>query len=176
MLMIRVIIAILAALAIASCTYAPRNTKIDQTYTARQMAVGMGDQPNGAMTSTTHEDESLAGSKALQSTQATNNQSPTQNAGMSLTRLEKIRQQRISGLENTPKVPSSNVAASDYITIGSTKADVARIQGTPKSIDTSLNMMGLEEWGYNDFDRIKFKNALVSEWYNSSGKLKVKMY
>ena len=174
--MIRVIIAILAALALVSCTYAPRNTKIDQTYTARQMAVGMGDQPNSAMTSTTHEDESLAGSKTLQSTQATNNQSPTQNAGMPLTRLEKIRQQRISGLENTPKVPSSNVPASDYITIGSTKADVARIQGTPKSIDTSLNMMGLEEWGYNDFDRIKFKNGLVIEWVNYSGKLKVKMY
>lgn len=173
--MIRVIIAILAALAIASCTYAPRSTKIDNTYTARQMAVGVGDQPNGAMTSTTHEDESMAGSKALQSTQATNKKLPNQNAGMPLTRLEKIRQQRISGLENTPKVPNSNVATLDCITIGSTKADVARIQGTPKSIDTSFHMIGLEEWGYNDFDRIKFRNGLVSEWYNSSGKLKVKM-
>ena len=171
--MIRVIIAILAALALVSCTYAPRNTKIDQTYTARQMAVGMGDQPNSAMTSTTHEDESLSGSKALQSTQATktNNQSPTQNAGMHLARLEG----KIGASENNPKAAGSNVGASDYITIGSTKADVAQIQGTPRRVDNSFNMIGIEEWGYGGYDRIQFKNGRVSEWNNASGILKVKM-
>ena len=59
MLMIRSIIAILAALALASCTYAPRSTKIDNTYNARQMAVGVGDQPQDAMTSTTYQGDAM---------------------------------------------------------------------------------------------------------------------
>ena len=54
--MIRVTTAI-AALFLVSCTYAPRSTKIDQTYTARQMAVGVTSQPNGGITSTTTVEE-----------------------------------------------------------------------------------------------------------------------
>jgi hypothetical protein len=38
---------------IASCTYAPRNTQIDQTYSARIMAIGVSEK-SGGITSTTH--------------------------------------------------------------------------------------------------------------------------
>jgi hypothetical protein len=86
-----------------------------------------------------------------------------------------MRQRRISGVDNSPKVATSNAPAADFITIGSTKADVARIQGTPRRVDNSFNTIGIETWGYGGYDRIEFKNGRVNEWNNSSGFLKVKM-
>jgi hypothetical protein len=171
------VIALFTAILLASCTYAPKTTKIDTTYNARQMAVGMGDQPTGAMSSTIHEDESPAGNQASQPTQTTgpNNQASNTSPGMPLARLELMRQRRISGVDNSPKVATSNAPAADFITIGSTKADVARIQGTPRRVDNSFNTIGIETWGYGGYDRIEFKNGRVNEWNNSSGFLKVKM-
>jgi hypothetical protein len=167
---------LLITLFLTSCTYAPITTKIDTTYNARQMAVGMGDQSTGAMSSTIHEDESPTCNQDLQQTQATtNNQASNTSAGVPLARLEQMSQRRISGVDNSPKVATSNAPAPDYITIGSTKADVARIQGTPRRVVNSFNSIGVETWGYGGYDRIEFKNGRVNEWKNSSGFLKVKM-
>ena len=167
-------IGLFITLFLASCTYAPKTTKIDNTYNARQMAVGMGDQPTGAMSSTIHEDESPSINQASQPTQTTGANNQASN-GMPLARLEQMRQQQISGVDNSPKVATSNAPAPDYITIGSSKADVARIQGTPRRVDNSFNTIGIEIWGYGGYDRIEFKNGRVNEWNNSSGFLKVKM-
>ena len=158
MLMIRVIIAILAALAIASCTYAPRSTKIDNTYTARQMAVGMGDQPNGAMTSTTHEDQVSVSGDAQSKTQQT---------------LKILNEEKLNQFEANPQGQESVIGASKFITIGSTKNDVVRIQGTPTSIN-KYESLRQEMWHYG-YSSITLKNGLVYEWSNTSSNLKVKM-
>ena len=158
MLMIRVIIAILAALAIASCTYAPRSTKIDNTYTARQIAVGMGDQPNGAMTSTTHEDQVPVSGDAQSKTQQT---------------LKILNEEKLNQFEAKPQGQESVIGASKFITIGSTKNDVVRIQGTPTSIN-KYESLRQEMWHYG-YSSITLKNGLVYEWSNRSSNLKVKM-
>lgn len=44
---------LLITLTASSCTYAPRNTQIEQTFSARIMAIGVSDK--GGITSTTHE-------------------------------------------------------------------------------------------------------------------------
>lgn len=44
---------LIAPVFMASCTYAPRTTQIDQTYSARIMAIGVSDK-SGGITSTTH--------------------------------------------------------------------------------------------------------------------------
>ena len=137
------------AMQFASCTYAPRNTKIDQTYNARQMAVGVTSQPNGAMTSTTTLEEVPASGDAIPSSQ--------------------------QHLATYPEIRVPELAIqSNFITIGSTKNDVARIQGTPITIE-DLSIIDEENWHYKDYNRIKFKNGLVSGWNNSNGKLKVRM-
>jgi hypothetical protein len=158
MLMIRVIIAILAALTLASCTYAPRSTKIDNTYTARQIAVGMGDQPNGSMTSTTHEDEVPVSVDAQSKTQQT---------------LKSLNEKKLNQFEAKPRGQESVIGASKFITIGSTKNDVVRIQGTPTSIN-KYESLRQEMWHYG-YSSITLKNGLVYEWSNTSSNLKVKM-
>ena len=171
-------IGLLITLFLASCTYAPKTTKIDNTYNARQMAVGMGDQPTGAMSSTIHEDEIPIGSQVSQPTEATgaNGQTPDTSTGMPLARLEQMRQQRISGVDSGRNTAINRAVVEEYITIGSTKADVARIQGTPRRVDNSFITIDIETWWYGGYDRIEFKNGRVNEWNNSSGFLKVKMY
>ena len=67
----------------------------------------------------------------------------------------------------------------DYITIGSTKEDVVRIQGPPSSTssDADLGFEG-ETWGWGSGDTfcsVSFnKSGRVEGWYNR-GDLKVKM-
>jgi hypothetical protein len=165
-------IGLFITLFLASCTYAPKTTKIDNTYNARQMAVGMGDQPTGAMSSTLQEDESPSVNQASQPTQTTGANNQASN-GMPLAKLEQMRQQRISGVDNSPKVATSNTSVPDYITIGSTKADVIRVQGTPAAID-KFEMLGEEWWNYGT-SRIVFKNGKVYEWHDYRRLLKVKM-
>ena len=45
---------------------------------------------------------------------------------------------------------------------------------TPITIE-DLSIIDEENWHYKDYNRIKFKNGLVSGWNNSNGKLKVRM-
>ena len=137
------------AMHFSSCTYAPRNTKIDQTYNARQMAVGVTSQPNSEMTSTTTLEEVPASGDAIPSSQQ---------------HLATYPEIRLPELASQP----------NFITIGSTKNEVARIQGTPKTIE-DLSIINEETWHYGDYNRIQFKYGLVSGWNNSNGKLKVRM-
>ena len=143
--------AAIAAIFLVSCTYAPRSTKIDQTYTARQMAVGVTSQPTGGMTSTTTVEEAPASGDTIPSTQQ---------------HLATYPEVRVA----EPAISS----ASNFITIGSTKSDVVRIQGTPTKI-ADLSFINQEMWNYGYYNRITFKNGRVSEWNNSDGKLKVRM-
>ena len=125
-----------AALFLVSCTYAPRST--NQTYTARQMAIGVTSQPNG-MTSTT-----------------TAEQSPV---------IATYPEVRVA----EPVISAS----SNFLTIGSTKNDVVRIQGTPIEV-TKYAYSGEETWRYG-YSFITLKNGLVYEWKNRCNILKVKM-
>jgi hypothetical protein len=125
-----------AALFLVSCTYAPRST--NQTYTARQMAIGVTSQPNG-MTSTT-----------------TAEQSPV---------IATYPEVRVA----EPVISAS----SNFLTIGSTKNDVVRIQGTPIEV-TKYAYSGEETWRYG-YSFITLKNGLVYEWNNRCSNLKVKM-
>lgn len=118
----------LITLLLTSCTYAPRTTKIDQTYNARQMAIGVTSQPNNAMVSTTI-------------------------------------------LEDDEAVPSHNPAHPNSVTIGSSKNDVARIQGTPTTIADCLD----EEWWWYGSSYIVFKQGAVKSWNQGGGALNVAM-
>jgi len=154
--MIRVTTAI-AALFLVSCTYAPRST--NQTYTARQMAVGVTSQPNGGITSTTTVEEASASGDTIPSSQQ---------------HLATYPEVRVAELASKPTSSGTVSGASNFITIGSTRNDVARIQGTPKTIE-DLSIINEENWDYGYYNRINFKNGLVSGWNNSNGKLKVSM-
>jgi hypothetical protein len=154
---------------LCSCTYAPKNTTIDNTYNARQMAVGVGDQPHDSMTSTTIEEEVAATPvptpvPTTRPTPTASNYAPKQqNSNQS------YRERRISELEpNAITQPTYN-----FITIGSSKKDVTRIQGTPSRI-SRYEYSGQEVW-YYDYDSITFRNARVYEWSNLLGRLNVKM-
>jgi hypothetical protein len=148
--MIRFSIPVFITLALASCTYAPRSTKIDNTYNARQMAVGVGDQTKDAMTLTTSED----------------------NRSASEPRLVGLRDARTAQIERTANNLQPAIGESNYLTIGSTKSDVVRIQGTPNEI-TKFDVLG-EEWWYYGTSKITLKNGRVHEW-NNYGRLKVRM-
>ena len=154
--MIRVTTAI-AALFLVSCTYAPRST--NQTYTARQMAVGVTSQPNGGITSTTTVEEVPASGDTITSSQQ---------------HLATYPEVRVAELASKPTISRAISSASNFITIGSTKSDVVRIQGTPTKI-ADLSFINQEMWNYGYYNRITFKNGRVSEWNNSDGKLKVRM-
>jgi hypothetical protein len=149
--------AAIAVIFLVSCTYAPRST--NQTYTARQMAIGVTSQPTRGMTSTTTVEEAPASGDAIPSSQQ---------------HLATYPEVRVPELASTPTSSRSISGASNFITIGSTRNDVARIQGTPKTIE-DLSIINEENWDYGYYNRINFKNGLVSGWNNSNGKLKVSM-
>jgi len=155
--MIRVTTAI-AALFLVSCTYAPRSTKIDQTYTARQMAVGVTSQPNGGMTSTTTVEEVPASGDTIPSSQQ---------------HLSTYPEVRVPEMANHPTHGRNVSGASNFLTIGSTKNDVAIIQGTP----TKVNEFGsLGSWWTYGSSRIEFDSrGRIESWDNYGGNLKVKM-
>jgi len=62
---------------------------------------------------------------------------------------------------------------SNYITIGSTKRDVLRIQGTPKNIQ-KYESLHQEVWDYGS-SSIDFENDRVRQWSNYGNNLKAKM-
>jgi len=152
----RITVAIFA-LALASCTYAPRSTSIDNNYNARQMAIGVGEQSPDAMTSTTHEEEAIGEGDSSNTPSESN---PSQEAGLQESHASYVSQ------EQRPAV-----SAPSFITIGSSKSDVVRIQGTPTEIKT---------WSWGDdwrfgYSKISFDTrGRVKEWINR-GNLKVKM-
>jgi hypothetical protein len=149
---------------LCSCTYAPKNTTIDNTYNARQMAVGVGDQPHDSMTSTTIEEEVAATPvptpvPTTRPTPTASNYAPKQqNSNQS------YRERRISELEPYAITqPTYN-----FITIGSSKKDVARIQGTPTKIEVLSDTY--EIWSFQ-YATISFRNNKVIEWNDVLGSL-----
>jgi hypothetical protein len=80
---------------------------------------------------------------------------------------QSYRERRISEIESNNNQDSQI----DFITIGSTKRNVARIQGTPTSI--RIINARMEVWEYN-WSRINFYDGKVTEWNNISRNLKVK--
>jgi hypothetical protein len=152
----RITVAIFA-LALASCTYAPRSTSIDNNYNARQMAIGVGEQSQDAMTSTIHEEEAIG--------EGDSSNIPTEANTSQEGELQKS-QSSYASQEQRPAVSAPN-----FITIGSSKSDVVRVQGTPTEIRT---------WSWGDdwffgFSKISFDtHNRVKEWTNN-GNLKVKM-
>ena len=155
--MIRAATAI-AAIFLVSCTYAPRSTKIDQTYTARQMAVGVTSQPNGGITSTTTVEEVPASGDTIPSSQQ---------------HLATYPEVQVAELASKPTSSRAVSGASNFLTIGSTKNDVVRIQGTPESIDTGYSWG--DSWWFGS-SIIKFdRNGRIQSWSNYGGNLKVKM-
>jgi len=156
-LMIRSTAAI-AALFLVSCTYAPRSTKIDQNYTARQMAVGVTSQPNGGITSTTTVEEAPASGETIPSSQQ---------------HLATYPEVRVAELANQPTNGRAISGAANFLTIGSTKNDVARIQGTPSKVSEFRSSGSWWTYGYS---RIEFdRNGRIESWDNYGGNLKVKM-
>ena len=151
--MIRTATAI-AAIFLVSCTYAPRSTKIDQTYTARQMAVGVTSQPNEGITSTSTVEEVPASGDTIASSQQ---------------HLATYPEARVAELANQPTNGRTISGASNFITIGSTKSDVVRIQGTP----TNVNEYGW--WDYGNSTIYFDWRGRVRSWRNYGGNLKVKM-
>lgn len=145
------------AINFSSCTYAPRNTKIDQTYNARQMAVGVSQTEGGGITSTTSEDDGITSSNNT--------------VGDST----KSQQDNWNAIKSTDKISNHSqvIKALNYVTIGSTRGDVARIHGTPEKI---MNYETLEqEWWYYGYSTIVFKRGLVYEWNDADGNLKIKI-
>lgn len=146
-------ISILATCILSSCTYAPKTTLIDNTYTARQMAIGVGENQRDGMTSTIHEDDSVSESTPEHEASTANSKNRTKKINVN---------QQISQSQPQRK----------FITIGSTKSDVIRIQGTP----TSLHRYSFgEEWWFYGFSHIVFKNSRVDSWADSDGRLRVGM-
>ena len=154
--MIRAATAI-AAIFLVSCTYAPRSTKIDQTYTARQMALGVTSQPNGGITSTTTVEEVPASGDTIPSSQQ---------------HLSTYPEVRVAELASKPTSIRAISSPANFLTIGSTKNDVARIQGTPISISAYSSC----DYWYFGYSSIKFdRNGRIQSWDNRGGNLKVKM-
>ena len=139
----RITVAIFA-LALASCTYAPRNTSVDNNYNARQMAIGVTEQSQDAMTSTIHEEEAI-GEGDLQEAHS----------------------------PYAPQKQKTTVSAQDFLTIGSSKKDVARVQGTPTKIH-EFHSAG--SWWYYGDSKINFDwRGRIESWDNSNNNLKVRM-
>jgi len=68
-------------------------------------------------------------------------------------------------------VPGNNTTTATFITLGSHKDDVIRIQGTPTKIEEFL---GTDRWYYGDnITRIEFSAAddTVTAWDNYNGSL-----
>jgi len=68
-------------------------------------------------------------------------------------------------------LPSHEPAHSTSITIGSSKSDVAKIQGTPTTIADGFG----EEWWWYGNSYIVFKQGAVQRWNQSGGALNVAM-
>ena len=152
----RITVAIFA-LALASCTYAPRSTSIDNNYNARQMAIGVTEQSQDAMTSTIHEEEAIGEGDSSNTPSESN---PSQEAGLQESHASYVYQ------EQRPAVSAPN-----FITIGSSNSDVVRVQGTPTTI---YDYPQGDVWYYGS-SRISFDTKdRVNSWSNN-GNLKVKM-
>jgi hypothetical protein len=64
----------------------------------------------------------------------------------------------------------------DYITLGSHKDDVIRVQGTPDKINRLYESLGYHEWHYGrSHVQISVKNSKVLSWSNSGKDLKVQL-
>ena len=147
------------AFALASCTYAPRSTSIDNNYNARQMAIGVGEQSPDAMTSTTHEEE------AIEEGDSSNTPSESNSS------QEGDLQENQSLYASQAQRPA--VSAQEFLTIGSSKKDVARVQGTPTKIH-EFHSAG--SWWYYGDSKINFDwRGRIESWDNSDNNLKVRM-
>jgi hypothetical protein len=152
----RITVAIFA-LALASCTYAPRSTSIDNNYNARQMAIGVTEQSQDAMTSTTHEEEAIE--------EGDSNNTPSE----STTSQEGDLQENHSSYVSQEQRPA--VSTPSFITIGSSKSDVVKVQGTPTAI---FDYSSGDRWFYGG-SVISFNaKDKIESWINN-GNLKVKM-
>ena len=67
----------------------------------------------------------------------------------------------------------AGLTGTDFFTIGSSKAEVRKIQGNP--ISTSKWIEGSELWNYSNISSIEFKSAKVQAWTNIGGSLKVRL-
>ena len=61
----------------------------------------------------------------------------------------------------------------DFFTLGSSKAEVRRVQGNP--INTSKDPLGREVWDYGNSNNVEFKHSRVESWSNIGGRLKVRL-
>jgi len=154
----RITVAIFA-LALASCTYAPRSTSIDNNYNARQMAIGVGEQSPDAMTSTTHEEEAIE--------EGDRSNTPSESNSSQEGDLQESRSSDASQAQRPA------VFGQEFLTIGSSKKDVARVQGTPTKIH-EFHSAG--SWWYYGDSKINFDwRGRIESWDNSDNNLKVRM-
>lgn len=69
-----------------------------------------------------------------------------------------------------------SASGSTRIAVGSTKDDVARIQGTPRAVDKTLQALGYEEWAYDKIGltwvRFSTTTGLLTEYQNYDGSLR----
>lgn len=137
---------------LSACTYAPKNTTVDNTYNARLMAIG-GDSTGEGLTSTTHEEEQY---QASEEPRDTCNDHPE---------ISDVQ----FALSNAPK----NHLMPTYVTLGSSKEEVARIQGTPTKI---VEFEGVMSWWKYGSSKIEFNSkGRVNAWDNYGRNLKVKL-
>jgi hypothetical protein len=138
---------------LSACTYAPKNTTVDNTYNARLMSVG-GDSASEGISSTIHEEEQYQASEEPRDT--CNDHPEISDVQFALSNAPKTRLQ-------TP-----------YLTLGSTKDEVARIQGTPTRIWDHGSAGSW--WEYGD-SMIEFDaKGLIKAWNNEDKNLNVKVY
>jgi hypothetical protein len=142
----------ISLLLLVSCTYAPKNTTVDNTYNARLMAIG-GDSTGEGLSSTTHEEEQYQASEEPRDT--CNDQPEMSDVQFALSNAPKT-------LLQTPS-----------LTLGSTKDEVARIQGTPTQIIKFE--YSREEWWFYGRSKITLKKGLIHEWDNSDRNLKIRI-
>jgi hypothetical protein len=136
---------------LSACTYAPKNTSVDNTYNARLMAIG-GDSASEGLSSTTHEEEQYQEGEEPRETY--NDQAEMSDVQFALS--------------NAPK----NHLMSTYVTLGSSKEEVARIQGTPTKI---IDLEGVMSWWKYGSSKIEFNSkGRVNAWDNYGRNLKVK--
>lgn len=64
-----------------------------------------------------------------------------------------------------------NLYSQEYINIGSSKADVKKVQGEPTSVQV-IERLNTEIWGY-DLASVTFKNGRMSEYNNFDNILKI---
>jgi hypothetical protein len=109
------------------------------------------------MTSTIHEEEAIGEGDSSNTPSESN---PSQEAGLQKSHALYASQQRLA------------VSAPSFITIGSSKSDVVRVQGTPTSL-TDYTYSG-DVWNYG-YSSITFDTKDKVKQWNNAGNLKVKM-